>query len=85
MRLSVVCPGHIGCRSEWLKGTPNASGLLPSPLPVYATTKFLKWQFYQINNFKVRKKTPKNILEISFLYILNMLNIKRLALIATEI
>ena len=23
----------------WLKGTPNASGLLPSPQPVYATTK----------------------------------------------
>ena len=46
--------------------------------------KILKWQFYQINNFEVRKKT-KSILEILFLYILNMLNTKILVLIATEI
>ena len=39
MRLSVVCPSRIGCRSVWLKGTPYASGLLPSPQPVYATNK----------------------------------------------
>ena len=56
MCLSVVCPSPIGCRPVWLKGTPNASGLLPSPQPVYATTKKIKWQFYQINNFEVRKK-----------------------------
>ena len=56
MRLSVVCLSHIGCRSVWLKGTPNASGLLPSPQPVFATTKILKWRFYQINNFEARKK-----------------------------
>ena len=67
-----------------VKGTQNGSGLLPSPQPVYATAKILKWQFYQINNFEVRKMTI-NILKILFLYILNMLNIKRLALIATEI
>ena len=26
MRISVVCPSRIGCRSVWLKGTPNGSG-----------------------------------------------------------
>ena len=39
MRLSVVCPSRVGCRSVWLNGTPNGSGLLPSPQPVYATAK----------------------------------------------
>ena len=34
----------------------NGSGLLPSPQPVYATAKIVKWQSYQINNFEVRKK-----------------------------
>ena len=63
----------------WLKDTQNGSGLLPSPQPVYATTNILKWQFHEINNFEVRKKT------IVFLYILNMFNIKRIALITTEI
>ena len=46
--------------------------------------KIIKWQFYQNNNFEVRKQN-KNILEILFLYILNMINIKKLVLIATEI
>ena len=46
--------------------------------------KIIKWQFYQINNFEVRKQN-KNILETLFLYILNMINIKKLVLIATEI
>ena len=84
MRLSVVCPSRIGCRYVWLKGTPNAFGLLPSPQHIYATTKILTWQFYQINNFEVRKKT-KNTLAILFLHILHMLNFKKLALVATEI
>ena len=44
MYISVVCPSRIGCRSVWLKGTPNGSGLLPSHQPLYATAKFLKWQ-----------------------------------------
>ena len=39
---------------------------------------------YQINNFSLRKKT-KNIAEIFFLYILHMLNLKKLAVIATKI
>ena len=42
MCLSVVCLSRIGCRSVWLKGTPNGSGLLSSPQSVYATTKVLK-------------------------------------------
>ena len=56
MRLSVVCPSHTGCRSVWLKGTPNGSRLLPSPQAAYATAKFSKWQLYQVNNFEVRNK-----------------------------
>ena len=56
MHSSVVCPSPIGCRSVWLKGTIIASGLLPSPQQVYATTKIVKWQVYQINNFEVKKK-----------------------------
>ena len=44
MRMSVVCPSGIGCRSVWLKGTPNGSALLPSPQPLYAIAKMLKWQ-----------------------------------------
>ena len=44
MCLSVVCPCRMGCRSVWLKGTLNGSGLLPSPQPVYATAKILKLQ-----------------------------------------
>ena len=42
MHLSVVCPSGIGCRSVYLKGTPNGSGLLRSPQPVYATAKISK-------------------------------------------
>ena len=45
--------------------------------------KFQNGNLHQINNFKVGKKL-KNILEILFLCILNMLKFKRLALIATE-
>ena len=59
MHSSVVCPSRIGCRSVWLKGIPKGSGLLPSPQPVYATAKILKWQFYEINNFEARKKKLK--------------------------
>ena len=44
MRLSEVCPSRIGCRSVWLKGTQNSSGLLLSPQPLYAIAKTLKWQ-----------------------------------------
>ena len=46
MRLSVVCPiySRIGCRSVWLKGTPNSSGLIPSPQLLYDTPKIIKWQ-----------------------------------------
>ena len=40
---------------------------------------------HQINSFKVGKKTKKQIRNIVFLCILNMLNFKRLALTATEI
>ena len=44
MRLSVVRPTriYIWCRSMWWKGTPNGSGLLPSPHLVYATAKKIK-------------------------------------------
>ena len=83
--LSVVRPSRIGCRSVWLKGTPSGSRLLPSPQPVYTTKKNFKWEFYQINNFEARTPPQKKQLEILFLYILNMLSIKRLILIATEI
>ena len=46
MCISVVCPSHIGCRSVWLKSrpTPNGSGLLPLPQPLYAIAKISKWQ-----------------------------------------
>ena len=82
MRLSVVCPSRIGCRSVWLKGTLNGSGL-PLPQPVYATAQILKWHFYQINNLEVRKKNLKYFRNIVFVF--NMLNCKRLDLIAIEI
>ena len=41
----------------------------------------LNGNLHQINNFKVRKKHIRNNV---FLCILNMLNLKRVALIATE-
>ena len=44
MRKSVVCPSRIGCKSVWLTGTPNGSGLLPSPQLLYAIANMLKWQ-----------------------------------------
>ena len=47
------------------------------------TKSFLK-NYTKSTIFYLEKKT-KNILEILFLYILHMLNFKRLALIATEI
>ena len=65
MHLSVVCPSSIGCRSVWLKGTPNPSGLLPSSQPLYTIAKILNGNLHEIDNFKVRKKM-KNILEIYF-------------------
>ena len=55
----------------WLKGTPNGSGLLPSPQPLYAIAKFFKWQSTSNQIFKVRKKT-KNILEILFLCLMKL-------------
>ena len=45
--------------------------------------KFKNGNLHQLNNFKVRKKTEKHIRFLGC--ILNMLNFKRLALIATEI
>ena len=71
MLLSVVRPGRTGWRFVWLKGTPNGSGLLPSPQPLYATAKILNGKLYQINNFEDRKNT-KTTLEILFLYILKV-------------
>ena len=85
MYLSVVCPSCIGCRSVWLKGTPNGSGLLPSPQPLYSTAKNIKMANYIKSTMLKLGKKIKNILEILFLYILNILNFKRLALIAAEI
>ena len=76
MPLSVVCLHCIGCRSVLLKGTPNGSALLPSPQPAYATTK--KSTILKL------EKTYEHFRKI-VLHILNMLNIKRLTLIATEI
>ena len=50
--------------------------------------KILNGNLHQINGFKVRKNTKKSIRNIFFLCVcvcvLNMLNFKRLALIATE-
>ena len=57
-------------------------GSTPSPHALAATAKNQNDSLSQINNFKVRK--TRNMLEIAFLCILNMLNFKRLALIATE-
>ena len=87
MHLSVVCQSRIGCRSVWLKGAPNGSGLLPSTQSLY---------IYYCKNFNIAihikstilklEKKPRNILEIlCLLCILNMLNFKRLPLIASEI
>ena len=53
MRLSVVCPSRIGCRSVWLKGTPNGSGLLPSPQTVYATAKILNTEFIELRSHRI--------------------------------
>ena len=55
----------------------------PLPHPLDATAKIQDGNLYQINNFKV-KKTLEKMLEIVFLCTLNMLNFKKLALIATE-
>ena len=48
MCFSIVCPSHIGYRSVWLKGTPNGSGLLPSPQTVYATAKLINTEFIEL-------------------------------------
>ena len=32
----------------WLKGTPNGSRLLPSPLTVYATAKLINTEFIEL-------------------------------------
>ena len=53
MRLSVVCPSRIGCRSVWLKGTPNGSGLLPSPQIVYATAKIINTEFIELYSHRI--------------------------------
>ena len=42
--VSVICPSRIGCRSVWLKGTPNVSGLLLSSQPLYGIANILKWK-----------------------------------------
>ena len=55
----------------------------PLPHPLDATVKAYNGNLYQINNFKVKKKYIK-MLEMVFLCTLNMLNFKRLALIASE-
>ena len=47
MCFSTVCPSH-GCRSVWLKGTPNGSGLLPSPQTAYATAKLINTEFIEL-------------------------------------
>ena len=64
MCLSVVCSSHIGCRFVWLKGTANGSGL-PSPQPLYAIAKVLKWQSSHTDNLKLEKDL-KPILELLF-------------------
>ena len=51
MRLLVVCPGRIGCRYVWLKGTQNGSGLLLSPQQLYAAAKVFKWQSISNQHF----------------------------------
>ena len=58
-------------------------GSTPLPHPLDATAKIQNGNLYQNNNFKVKKNSRK-MLEIVFLCTLNMLNFKRLALIATE-
>ena len=87
MRLSVVCHSHTGCRSVWLKGTLNGSGLLPLTQPRYICyCKKIKMAIYIKSTIVKLEKNLNNILKIlGFLCILNMLNFKRLALIATEI
>ena len=68
----------------WLKGTPNGSGLLPSTQPRYICyCKNLKMAIY-IKSTILKLEKTRNMLEIVFLHILNMLNFKGLALIATE-
>ena len=53
MCLSVVCSSRIGCRSVWLKGTPNGSGLLPSPQTVYATAKIINTEFIKLYSHRI--------------------------------
>ena len=48
----------------WLKGTANGSGL-PSPQPLYAIAKVLKWQSSHTDNLKLEKDL-KPILELLF-------------------
>ena len=56
-------------------------GPTPSPQPLDATT--TKMAIY-IKSTILKLETTRNILEIVFLCILNMLNFKRLALVATQ-
>ena len=62
-----------------------ALGLLLSPQPLYAIAKNIKMAIYIKSTILKLEKKLKNILEYWFLCILNMLNFKRLALIASEI
>ena len=64
LRLSVVCPSCIGCRSVWLKVTPNGSGLLPSPQPLPGIAKVLEWQSTPNQQFLKLENKLKNTLEI---------------------
>ena len=63
----------------------ETKSFLSTPLthPLDATAKIYNGNLFQINKFKVKKNSRK-MLEIVFLCTLNMLNFKRLALIATE-
>ena len=68
----------------WLKGTPKCSGLLPSPQPLYATANFFNITIHIKSTMLKLEKKLKHF-EILFLHILNTLDFKSLAFIATEI
>ena len=85
MRISVVCPSHIGCRSVCLKGTPKWFWIITFTSATICCCKKIKMTIYIKSTILKLDKKLKSILEILFLCILNMLNFKRLALIATDI
>ena len=59
-------------------------GSTPLPHPLDATAKKKKKMVVYIKATVLKLENSRNMLEIVFLCILNMLNFKRLALIATE-